>query len=57
MAENNKRPVQIQLEREVFDNLRLYAAYCGTTANELIADLARRESERVGDYKQLLGSE
>lgn len=45
--EKAKRPVQIQLEIESFDVLRVYAAARGTTANELISDLARKEAERV----------
>lgn len=47
--EKAKRPVQIQIEVEVFDVLRVYAASKGTTANELISELARAEAARVRD--------
>lgn len=47
--EKAKRPVQIQLEQENFDVLRIWAASRGVSPNELICDLARKEADRVRD--------
>lgn len=44
-----KRPVQIQLEQEAFEVLRVWAASKSTTPNELISELARKEADRVRD--------
>lgn len=45
--DEGKRPVQIQLEEEAFRVLKIHAAAMDTTANELIADLARKEAEAL----------
>lgn len=41
------RPVQIRIEEDMWRVLKVYAAAKGTTANEVIADMARRKAEEV----------
>lgn len=50
------RPVQIRIDEETFTIIRVYAATKGMTANEMIADLARKLAERVRvDVSAVLG--
>lgn len=44
-----KRPMQIQVEEADYLTLKVYAASRDMTANELVAELAGKEAQRLRD--------